>query len=512
MSMKKLTSYLSLLAIAGMISAGVNLANAAPALKGFSTDPARDPNGVAIGGNGTVAGCALPAWFQGQDGVAIKPCLNVANCALIGAPPFNAALPLSYPNNFPEEAFYFNATANFVMPGASDVLVVMAMEYTFVDALGNLVTAATPFNVADPAAGLAQGFPFQRIRLVHTFIGGGGTIPGLIPAPNSSFTVRTPWGTTVFPLALAKCVNQGGDTKCSMTRDLPAGGPPSPLAALGDPVLAPGSISTFLKDPLAPVGFLGTGAAVLAFTGAAPGQLNSVTVTDPLGNTGTTTQLSLLIGQTVGLEVTAPAGTNFGVVKPAGPVLKTININNLAGVAFTPVIAANVPASNPVTVSPDFTIVPSATLPCPTGILTLAAGANCNFDVKFAPIAAGADGLRSADIAITGAGVPPASITVTGIADGTAPVLALTSAKFFKTAAAAQAFTGTASDANGIGAVTVTVDADAAKPATVTGGTWTFTTANAMAAQSDATGLPVHNIVVNANGTALPAPGNAATS
>src|SRR6185369_4321186 len=195
-----------LLAIASMLSAGISTANAAPALARFSPDPARDPNGVAIGGDGTVAGGALPAWFQDINGVAIKPCLDVAFCALIGAPPFNAALPLSYPNNFPEEAFYFNATANFVMPAASDVLVVMAMEYTFVDALGNLVTAATPFNAANPALGLAQGFPFQRIRLVHTFIGGGGTIPGLIPAPNSNFTVRTPWGTAVFPLSLAKCV------------------------------------------------------------------------------------------------------------------------------------------------------------------------------------------------------------------------------------------------------------------------------------------------------------------
>src|SRR6185369_13693008 len=318
--------------------------------------------------------------------------------------------------------------------------------------------------------------------------------------------VTTPWGTAVFPVASAKCVNQGGDTKCSMTRDQPVAGP-NPTAALGDPVLAPGSMSTFLKAPTAPLGFLGIGAGAASFTGAPAGGANSVTVTDPLGNVGTSTQLVTLVGQTVGLEI-APLATNFGVVKPVGGVLKTININNLAGVAFTPVIAANVPASNPVVVSPDFTIVPSAVLPCPTGIATLAAGANCNFDVKFLPV--GADGPRSADISITGAGVPPAAATVTGIADGTAPLLALTSGKFFKTATA-QTITGTASDANGIGAVTVTVDALPAAAATVTGGTWTFTTP-VLAAQDDATGLPVHNIVVNANDTALPAPGNTATS
>jgi hypothetical protein len=99
---------------------------------------------------------------------------------------------------------------------------------------------------------------------------------------------------------------------------------------------------------------------------------------------------------------------------------------------------------------------------------------------------------------------------VTGVADGTAPKLAIISSNFFKTAAA-QTLTGTATDANGIGAVTVSVDGGAPAAATVTGGTWTFATP-VLAAQDDATGLPVHNIVVNASDTALPAPGNAATS
>src|SRR6185369_15292106 len=177
MVMKKLTSYLSLLAVASMLSAGVSTANAAPALARFSPDAAKDPNGVIIGGTdpiaGTVATGALPAWFQDINGVAVKPCLDVARCLAAGAPDFNPALPLAYPTavgvgNFPSEAFYFNATANFVMPGASDVLVVTALEYTFVDALGALIA---PVNLPT-----ASGNPFQRTRLVHTFIGGGGNI------------------------------------------------------------------------------------------------------------------------------------------------------------------------------------------------------------------------------------------------------------------------------------------------------------------------------------------------
>src|SRR6185369_11672908 len=457
--MKKLTSYLSLLAVLSIQFSGVSPANAvlpATGLAGFSPNPATftNPNGTVafIGGDAAGVG-AIPAWYQDQNGVAVKPCLSLVNCglALPGVPDFNPALPMQIVpggigTNFPSEAFYFNATANFVMPGASDVLLVMALEYTFLNPLGALTSlAATP---------TAVGNPFQRLRLVHTFIGGGGDIGplGINLPPAGAFTVTTPWGITKFPVSGAKCVNSGGDTKCSMVRDQPIAGP-NPTAALGitPAIVAPdSSISTFVKDPTAPAGFLGTSVAVLAYTGGAIG--NTVTVVDPLGNTsGPIAGLKVLTGQTLGLEI-APLTANFGVVKPAGAVLKTININNLAGVAFTPVIAANVPASNPVVVSPDFTIVPSAVLPCPTGIATLAAGANCNFDVKFLPV--GADGPRSADISITGAGVPPAAATVTGIADGTAPLLALTSPAFVKTATA-QTLTGTASDANGIGAVTV---------------------------------------------------------
>ncbi|HXE96279.1 MAG TPA: hypothetical protein VN642_07730, partial [Dongiaceae bacterium] len=75
-------------------------------LAGFSPNNATftNPGGAIV----TIPG--LPAWYQGQDGVAVKPCLDVAACALVGAPDFNAALPVSFPTNFPSEAFYFNAT------------------------------------------------------------------------------------------------------------------------------------------------------------------------------------------------------------------------------------------------------------------------------------------------------------------------------------------------------------------------------------------------------------------
>ena len=276
--MKRITRISCTLAALLMSLGAVQTANAI-GLAGFSPNDATmiNPGGVARLGfppdpAGLVTIKGLPAWFQGQDGVAVKPCLDVAKCLAAGAPDFNPALALSYPSNFPSEAFYFNATnANFAVgtTGAS-AIVVMALEYTFVDALGALVP---------PFAAVAVGNPFQRLRLVYTFPGGGGSTVALgIPA-GGNFTVITPWGTTVFPLASAKCVNSGGDTKCSMTRDQPVGGP-NPTAALGGAIgpLPDSGINTFLRDSAAPVGFLGTGAGVISYLGAPAGHTTSTPV------------------------------------------------------------------------------------------------------------------------------------------------------------------------------------------------------------------------------------------
>ena len=528
--MKKMTCFLNLLAVSSLLFAGVNPANAVPALKGFSPNDATiiNPGGAVA----TVKG--LPAWFQGQDGVAVKPCLDLAKCLAAGAPDFNPALPLSYPTNFPSEAFYFDATNANIPVGTANALVVMALEFTFVDALGNLVPASAPGAV---------GNPFQRLRLTHTFIGGGGVLANLVPPPpaGGSFTVTTPWGTAVFPVSTVKCVNQGGDTKCTVTRDQPVAGP-NFIAALGDPVLAPGSISTFLQDPTVAAafpGFLGNGGAAASFIGAPAGGLNQITVTDPFGVSGTTTLLSALIGQTVGLEITPPVGGNdFGVVKATpGSVRKTFTVNNLTG-AVVGLVPVTVPVTPPApllftprltnvvtsAVSTDFTIAAplAITLPatkaCALGAgATMAIGEICSFDVIFSPVTV--DGPKTATIFISGANTPTAQLTVTGIADGTVPALAITGISSF-TKSPTQTISGTVSDLNGIAGVSVSVDgAVVATPnATVNAatGTWSFAVP-ALAVQDPVTGLPVHAITVtatdNAQSTAVgTTPGNLATA
>ena len=148
--MKRMSRIMCTLAALLTSLGAVQTANAI-GLAGFSPNDATMTNP----GGALVAIKGLPAWFQGQDGIAVQPCLDVAKCVLVGAPNFNAALPMSYPSNFPSEAFYFNATNAKIPVGTANALVVMALEYTFLSPLGQLV----------PPSATSVGNPFQRLRL-----------------------------------------------------------------------------------------------------------------------------------------------------------------------------------------------------------------------------------------------------------------------------------------------------------------------------------------------------------
>jgi hypothetical protein len=380
------------------------------ALQGFATTPATILNPGAVTpvpiGN-------IPAWYQDINGVSVQPCLVPATCGLIGLgdPMFNEALPLSYPTNFPTEAFYSDAVAIFPA-GTASALVVMGMEYTFIDAVTGALIGAPP----RPANAL--GAPFQRQRIVLSYP------PGVAVPTAGTFTLTHPWGVTTFPFGSAKCVNNAGGTKCSMTRDLPIVGtlPPSFAAALGTGIA--GSQSTFLKDPLAPAGFLGSATAVAAFTGAVAGSVNSISVTDPLGNTGTTASLTLLVGQLVGMTA-APSSITFPAQAPGVTSLATtVTITNPSTVSPATIGAAAKTGAN----AADFFPVPGAP-DCLAGAI-LAPGASCNFGVKFSDtVVPPVNGAKSALISFlvtTPLNMPPVIINLAGTIDSIPPAVVTT--------------------------------------------------------------------------------------
>jgi hypothetical protein len=359
--MKRISRIISTLALLLLTLSAVTTADAA--LTSFSPTPARF-NGVSLGG--------MPAWYQDQNGVSVQPCIDpLGTCGLIGLgdPFFNEALPLAFPGNFPSEAFYFDSVTNDLTVAGHVIFVIYALEFTFVDPVTGIPPAAPPM----PAGAL--GVPFMRLRFVIAPPAGRSITLG-------NWTIDHPWGRATFDTNT--CRNPAA--RCRLTRDLPVPGaiPPNFAAALGTGVAD--SISTFLQDPLAPTGFLGTAAAALSVTGGALG--NSFTVTDPDGNTGSTASFQLLTGKKIGMELKPGNHINHGgtlIVPPAGlvPVPQTVTVTNTAAnpILFPALATAGGDLADFIITSP----------PAAGGVgcsgATVPALGTCSFDVTFTPAA-----------------------------------------------------------------------------------------------------------------------------
>lgn len=396
-----------------LISLGAVPSANAVGLLGFSPDPAT-LNGAPLGFN-------IPAWFQDQNGVALQPCLDVEPCGLgarvpdpvTGDPGFDPALPLTFPNNFPEESFYFNVDTGDFQVGPFTANFGIAMEIVFNDAAGNPTFPSAPGVVATP---------FQRLRFTYTYVGLAGA--GFLPpgAEGGNYTFSNPWGDTTISATDPEMFRPGigcgtafqtHDTKCVLTRDL-FSVPPDFAPALGNGTVPFGNaLSTFLQDPAAPLGFLSDGLVpALTFTGAPVGRQNRFSVTDPLGNTGSTTQLRVLFGKKFGMEV-SPTVFDFGELpETTTSPAKTVTVTNINTSDLT---------LGPLTLTgpnlADFTLVAGT---CSTGAI-LPAAANCTFTVAFAPKSLAPEvALRSAMVNIpgssAGAAAPTGRVSLSGTA------------------------------------------------------------------------------------------------
>ncbi|MGZ8237455.1 MAG: Ig-like domain-containing protein [Methylobacter sp.] len=125
------------------------------------------------------AGHGFPNWYQDLNGTVLDLCLP--NASDPGAAQQNACLlvgpglpdpPYSFPNNFPDEAFYFNATSLLDMPGGKRATLVLALEAAF--SIGPVVPG--------------DQVVFTRIRL---FAG--------VPEAGI-YTVTHPYGVETFPV------------------------------------------------------------------------------------------------------------------------------------------------------------------------------------------------------------------------------------------------------------------------------------------------------------------------
>src|SRR5437773_2027448 len=176
----------------------------------------------------------FPRWYMDRTGLQLGQCLDTTNpadpCALAGTFP-NPNQPISFPNNFPDEFFYWRAVADIDNIGGvgGRALLVLSTQAVFVGATG---TAADGNG--------AQGvFARYRVRVRPN-----GLVPG------ATYTVTSPFGVRSFVAEATGTINFTDDQGC--------------LAAPCDftSVLPTTNAGPFLtwdpaSAPLPPAGFIG---------------------------------------------------------------------------------------------------------------------------------------------------------------------------------------------------------------------------------------------------------------
>ncbi|NKX49464.1 hypothetical protein HER39_02480, partial [Arthrobacter deserti] len=186
----------------------------------------------------------FPTWYS-DGSVKLQLCYT-AELGCLATPPNSG--PASYPDNFPEEAFWFAAEAS----GGNLGLYEAALEGAHLDE-----------EVVD---GEQIGFARLRYRLDNL-------------EPGADYTTTHPSGVHVVTAEADGTVNETIDSgTCAPTRTTPCDWDGVGEAFLGDYQF--GSTATFLRQADAPAGKLGDPNVAAPVTGAPPGN-NFVRVTGP---------------------------------------------------------------------------------------------------------------------------------------------------------------------------------------------------------------------------------------
>src|SRR5437867_5470 len=219
----------------------------------------------------------FPRWYMDRNGLQLGQCLDTTNpvdpCVLAGTFP-DPTQPISFPNNFPDEFFYWRAVAD--LPNIGGVggrgLLVLSVQGVFVGPTGT------------PADGNGTQAVFARYRVR---VRPNGLVPG------ATYTVTAPFGVRSF-VATGGIINFTDDQGClapgcDFTSVLPTtnAGPFLPW----DPATA----------PPAPAGFIGDGNIPHTITGSPFGtnifRIEGPNVGGPGVNSVETNIFSIVIGK-----------------------------------------------------------------------------------------------------------------------------------------------------------------------------------------------------------------------
>jgi hypothetical protein len=224
-------------AAAALILTATSLSSAVAATQVTLKNPG---NLTAVGPVNTEYG--FPSWYEDSTKTRVELCLDAENplCGFLPGDVPNATAPISFPDNFPDEAFYMLAGSDLDLPGGGKAVLVLGLEAAF----ANTVTDG-------------DQVVFGRQRII---VKGG-------PA-NTTLEFKHPYGTITID------TDGSGDGK--LVEDI------SPAAGNFTTALK-SNIGPFLKwdpatAPAAPEGYLGDPGQVHTVTGS-PVNYNKFSVT-----------------------------------------------------------------------------------------------------------------------------------------------------------------------------------------------------------------------------------------
>lgn len=332
------------------------------------------------------AGSGFPDWYEDSAGIRLTACINPADPCLAGSTVPDPTQPARVPTNYPNESFYYNATAVANVAGGGKASYTAALEQAF----GNTSGVA--------AAG--DQITFGRIEVKAS-----GLTPG------AKYTVTEPYGTmtltaaadgTITPIKTAGAREQTGcgfvPPACDFGLALGSRvGPFLTRSPANDPATVPVPKTGFIGDAVTPMKVVGS-----------PFDTNVFTIKDSAGNVVASTDLFTVAGKEAGPLVATPTNLAFGD-EPTGTnsLAQQVTITNLGATSLT---LGTAKATGP------FAVV-AGTNTCDGA--NLAQDGSCTVSVTFNPTALGkATGTLSVasttgdlvKVALTGNGAaPPAS-------------------------------------------------------------------------------------------------------
>src|SRR4051794_14540614 len=148
---------------------------------------------VAVGPVNTANG--FPSYYQDKNGVRAELCLDGDNpyCGFLPGDIPDETQPISFPDNFPEEAFYELVSSDLDLPGGGKAALVLGLEAAFANTVTNgdqVVFARTRVTVKGAPANQTLTFkhPFGELTIRTDDTGAGKLVEDISPAAGNFAT------------------------------------------------------------------------------------------------------------------------------------------------------------------------------------------------------------------------------------------------------------------------------------------------------------------------------------